>query len=72
MGEIQGQDDGRSFSWRELLQRWSDEWLDPVLHEQERTEPFPDEVRRARRLGAAGATREEAGALEDRLGTKCR
>lgn len=42
--------------WRELLQRWSDEWLDPVLHEQERSEPFPDAVRAARWLGSAGAT----------------
>ncbi|MGI3201371.1 SMI1/KNR4 family protein [Streptomyces sp. GLT-R25] len=68
MGEIQNQDDGLSFAWRDLLQRWSDEWLDPVLQEQERSEPFPDEVRRARWLGAAGATCEEVGTLEDRLG----
>jgi hypothetical protein len=57
------------YPWRDLLQRWSDELLDPVLHEQERAEPFPDEVRSAHWLGAAGATREEVGALEDRLGT---
>ncbi|MFE2932461.1 SMI1/KNR4 family protein [Streptomyces sp. NPDC059278] len=56
--------------WRELLQRWSDEWLDPVLHEQERSEPFPDEVRAARWLGSAGATPQELAALEVRLGTE--
>ncbi|MEV6744517.1 SMI1/KNR4 family protein [Streptomyces sp. NPDC051080] len=55
--------------WRELLQRWSDEWLDPVLHEQERSEPFPDAVRAARWLGSAGATPQELAALEARLGT---
>ena len=32
------------------------------------SEPFPDEVRRARRLGGGGVTGEEVGALEDRLG----
>ncbi|MGW5178534.1 SMI1/KNR4 family protein [Streptomyces sp. NPDC004082] len=68
MGDIRGQGDGSSFAWRELLGRWSEEWLDPVLHEQERSEPFPDEVRKARWLGAAGATRGEVAALEDRLG----
>ncbi|MEV5086182.1 SMI1/KNR4 family protein [Streptomyces sp. NPDC056159] len=60
---------GQSDAWRELLQRWSDEWLDPVLHEQERTEPFPEDVRRTRWLGRAGASLDEVGALEDRLGT---
>ncbi|MEV4972203.1 SMI1/KNR4 family protein [Streptomyces scopuliridis] len=69
MGNAPGQDDGRCYAWQGLLQQWSDEWLDPVLHEQERAEPFPDEVRRARWLGAAGATSEELGALEQRLGT---
>jgi hypothetical protein len=69
VGNIRRQDDGPSYAWRDLLQRWSDEWLDPVLHEQERAEPFPDDVRRARWLGAAAATGEEVGALEDRLGT---
>ncbi|MFF1643814.1 hypothetical protein [Streptomyces sp. NPDC058240] len=39
--------------WRDLLQRWSDEWLDPVLHEQERHESFPDEVRAAHWLPGA-------------------
>ncbi|MHA5052643.1 hypothetical protein [Streptomyces sp. SD15] len=60
---------GPSYAWRNLLQRWSDEWLDPVLHEQERAEPFPDKVRRAHWLGTAGAPAEEVRALEDRLGT---
>ncbi|MFJ2883314.1 SMI1/KNR4 family protein [Streptomyces sp. NPDC086796] len=55
--------------WRDLLQRWSDEWLDPVLHEQERHTPFPDEIRAARWLGAPGATPGELAALEQRLGT---
>ncbi|MFB8034415.1 SMI1/KNR4 family protein [Streptomyces sp. NPDC056004] len=55
--------------WRDLLRRWSEEWLDPVLHEQERHQPFPDEVRAARRLGSEGATPEELAALEARLGT---
>ncbi|MET7382312.1 hypothetical protein ABZT08_26465 [Streptomyces sp. NPDC005526] len=32
------------------------------------SEPFPEDVRRARWLGRAGAGLEEAGALEDRLG----
>ncbi|MEU1599644.1 SMI1/KNR4 family protein [Streptomyces sp. NPDC005708] len=59
----------QSYAWRELLQRWSDEWLDPVLHEQERAEPFSENVRRARWLGRAGASVEDVGALEDRLGT---
>lgn len=68
MGNIRGQDDRPSYAWRDLLQCWSDEWLDPILHEQERAEPFPDEVRRARWLGAAGATEGEVSALEDRLG----
>ena len=49
---------------------------DPVLREQERAEPFPDEVRRARRLDGGGVTGEEVGALEDRPGamlpTSCR
>ncbi|MFD3379776.1 MULTISPECIES: SMI1/KNR4 family protein [unclassified Streptomyces] len=68
MGNIRGHSDGPSFAWRDLLQRWSDEWLDPVLHEQERAEPFPAEVRKARWLGSGGATGEEVDALEDRLG----
>ncbi|MEU1347078.1 SMI1/KNR4 family protein [Streptomyces sp. NPDC005795] len=54
--------------WRDLLQRWSDEWLDPVLHEQERHEPFPAEVRAARWLGGPGATPGELTGLEQRLG----
>ncbi|MGW1405915.1 SMI1/KNR4 family protein [Streptomyces sp. NPDC002403] len=54
--------------WRDLLQRWSDAWLDPVLHEQERHEPLPDEIRTARWLGGPGATPEELAELEDRLG----
>ncbi|MFJ7197118.1 MULTISPECIES: SMI1/KNR4 family protein [unclassified Streptomyces] len=54
--------------WRDLLQRWSDEWLDPVLHEQERHEPFPDGIRTARWLGGPGATPAELAELEDRLG----
>ncbi|MFD4863366.1 SMI1/KNR4 family protein [Streptomyces atratus] len=69
MGSTQSQDDGRCYAWRDLLQRWSDEWLDPVLHEQERVEPFPGKVRKARWLGAAGATGEDLSALEQRLGT---
>jgi hypothetical protein len=69
VSDIQGQYDAQSYAWRELLQRWSDEWLDPVLHEQERAEPFSEEVRRARWLGGAGASVEEVGALEDRLST---
>ncbi|MGW7264901.1 SMI1/KNR4 family protein [Streptomyces sp. NPDC054842] len=68
MSDIQGQGVGSVFTWRELLQRWSEEWLDPVLYEQERAEPFPDAVREARWLGGAGATREEVDALEGRLG----
>lgn len=68
MGDARGQHGEHSYVWRELLQRWSDEWLDPILHEQERTEPFPEDVRRARWLGRAGASVEEVGALEDRLG----
>ncbi|MCX5384133.1 SMI1/KNR4 family protein [Streptomyces sp. NBC_00083] len=64
-----GEDAGRRFAWRALLQRWSDEWLDPVLHEQERAEPFPDEMRAARWLGGEGATPEVLRALEQRLGT---
>ena len=55
--------------WRDLLQRWSDEWLDPVLHEQERHEPFPAEVRAARWLGGPGAAPGELTELEERLGT---
>ncbi|MFE6662135.1 SMI1/KNR4 family protein [Streptomyces sp. NPDC057697] len=55
--------------WRELLQRWSDEWLDPIRHEQERHEPFPAAIRAARWLGAPGATPEELTALEQRLHT---
>ncbi|MEU1467765.1 SMI1/KNR4 family protein [Streptomyces sp. NPDC005761] len=54
--------------WRDLLQRWSDEWPDPVLHEQERSEPFPAEVRAARWLGGPGATPDELTGLEQRLG----
>lgn len=69
MSDKRGQSDGQSYAWRELLQRWSDEWLDPVLHEQERTEPFSEDVRRARWLGQAGASLDEVGALEDGLGT---
>ncbi|MFE4535223.1 SMI1/KNR4 family protein [Streptomyces scopuliridis] len=69
MGNAPGQDSGRCYAWQALLQQWSDEWLDPVLHEQERAEPFSEEVRRARWLGAAGATSEELDALEQRLGT---
>ncbi|WP_326815241.1 SMI1/KNR4 family protein [Streptomyces sp. NBC_01762] len=69
MSDIRGQYGEQSYAWRELLQRWSDEWLDPVLHEQEGAEPFSEDVRRARWLGRAGANLEEVGALEDRLGT---
>lgn len=69
MSDIRGQDGSQSYAWRELLQRWSDEWLDPVLHEQERAEPFPEEVRRARWLGRAGAGVEEVDALDGRLRT---
>ncbi|MEU9101629.1 SMI1/KNR4 family protein [Streptomyces sp. NPDC048361] len=68
MGNTQEQNEGQLFAWRELLQRWSDEWLDPVLHEQERAEPFPEEVRKARWLGGAGAAAEDLRALEQRLG----
>ncbi|MYW68589.1 SMI1/KNR4 family protein [Streptomyces sp. SID8379] len=68
MDEEPGQDGGHRYAWRELLQRWSDEWLDPVLHEQERAEPFPEAVRRARWLGTAGVTDEELAAQEKRLG----
>ncbi|MEE1770573.1 SMI1/KNR4 family protein [Streptomyces sp. JV185] len=56
--------------WRDLLQRWSDEWLDPVLHEQERHEPFPDGIRAARWLGGPGATPGELAGLEERLGVR--
>ncbi|MFJ9843824.1 SMI1/KNR4 family protein [Kitasatospora sp. NPDC101155] len=56
------------YPWRDLLQRWSDEWLDPILHEQERSEPFPPDVRAARWLGAAGAVSDEVAAVEERLG----
>ncbi|MFB7356061.1 SMI1/KNR4 family protein [Streptomyces gardneri] len=69
MENPQSQDDGPRYAWRDLLQRWSDEWLDPVLHEQERAEPFPDEVRSARWLGATGATSKDLSTLEQRLGT---
>ncbi|MFF8611247.1 SMI1/KNR4 family protein [Streptomyces sp. NPDC015350] len=55
--------------WRDLLQRWSDAWLDPVRHEQERAEPFPPGTRAARWLGTTGATPEELADLEQRLGT---
>ncbi|WP_234380185.1 SMI1/KNR4 family protein [Streptomyces sp. CMB-StM0423] len=58
-----------SHPWSDFLQRWSDEWLDPVLHEQERPQPFPDDVRTSRRLGTAGATGKELKALEARLDT---
>lgn len=68
MSDIRGHDSEQSYAWRELLQRWSDEWLDPVLHEQGRAEPFSEDVRRARWLGRAGAGVEEVSALEDRLG----
>ncbi|MFC4465346.1 SMI1/KNR4 family protein [Streptomyces xiangluensis] len=68
MDNVRGHGGGPAYAWRDLLQRWSDEWLDPVLHEQERAEPFPDEVHRARWLGSGGATTEEVDALEDRLG----
>ncbi|MFF3068889.1 SMI1/KNR4 family protein [Kitasatospora sp. NPDC057936] len=57
-----------TYAWRELLQRWSDEWLDPILHEQERPEPFPAEVRAARWLGTTGALDGEVAQLEKRLG----
>ncbi|MFB7591970.1 SMI1/KNR4 family protein [Streptomyces sp. NPDC056169] len=40
-----------------------------MLHEQELAEPFPGAVRRARWLGATGATGEELSTLEQRLGT---
>lgn len=60
---------GRTHPWRDLLQRWSDEWLDPVLHEPERSEPFPAEVRAARWLGGPGVTPGELAGLEQRLGT---
>ncbi len=56
------------FPWRGLLQRWSDEWLEPVLHEQERSEPFTAEVREARWLGTSGVSQAEVVALEERLG----
>ncbi|MFI0718030.1 SMI1/KNR4 family protein [Streptomyces sp. NPDC021224] len=68
MGGTPDQANGCTYKWRDLLQRWSDEWLDPVLHEQELAEPFPEEVRRARWLGATGATNEELETLEQRLG----
>ncbi|GGN49068.1 hypothetical protein GCM10011579_002450 [Streptomyces albiflavescens] len=63
-----GQEDEPLYAWRDLLQRWSDEWLDPILHEQERPEPFPQEVRAARWLGTSGASPDEVEALEERLG----
>ncbi|MFE2544109.1 SMI1/KNR4 family protein [Actinacidiphila glaucinigra] len=69
MSDLQGRSGARYYAWRELLQRWSDEWLDPVLHEQERAEPFSEEVRRARWLGGAGARAEQVEALEERLRT---
>ena len=69
MRNAPGQEGTRRYPWRGLLQRWSDEWLDPILHEQERAEPFPEAVRGARWLGAPGATGEEFGALEQRLDT---
>ncbi|AZQ39929.1 SMI1/KNR4 family protein [Streptomyces cyaneochromogenes] len=70
MGSVRDHGGEPAYAWRDLLQRWSDEWLDPVLHEQERAEPFPDEVRRTRWLGSGGATGEEVDALEDRLSAK--
>lgn len=70
MGDELGGCEGSVGAWRDLLQRWSDEWLDPVLHEQERAEPFPDEVRRARWLGTSGATVQDLHALEERLGSE--
>ncbi|MGW1803040.1 SMI1/KNR4 family protein [Streptomyces sp. NPDC001984] len=57
-----------TFAWRDLLQRWSEEWLDPILHEQERSEPFPPAVHDARWLGTAGASAEDIAQLEKRLG----
>ncbi|MFF0205644.1 SMI1/KNR4 family protein [Streptomyces sp. NPDC005017] len=59
-----------TYAWRELLQRWSDDWLDPVLHEDERVEPFPAEVRAARWLGRAGADDGKITRLEARLGRR--
>lgn len=59
----------RAYAWRDLLQRWSDEWLDPILHEQERSEPFSSAVHDARWLGGEGASTEEITRLEKRLGT---
>ncbi|MFE1443326.1 SMI1/KNR4 family protein [Streptomyces sp. NPDC058739] len=53
-----------------MLQRWSDDWLDPVLHEDERVEPFPAEVRAARWLGRAGADDGKITRLEARLGRR--
>ncbi|MEV6205720.1 SMI1/KNR4 family protein [Kitasatospora sp. NPDC051914] len=58
-----------SYPWRELLQRWSDDWLDPVLHEQESPEPFPSAMRETRWLGGRGADAAEIVRLEQRLGT---
>ncbi|TWG00677.1 SMI1/KNR4 family protein SUKH-1 [Kitasatospora viridis] len=59
-----------AYAWRGLLQRWSDEWLDPVLREQERPEPFPADIRAARWLGTAGAGSDEIAELEERLGVR--
>lgn len=59
---------GTIYPWRDLLQRWSDEWLDPILHEQERSEPFPPAVRAARWLGSRGVHADEVRQLEERLG----
>lgn len=70
MGGEPGDGAGSVLAWRDLLQRWSDEWLDPVLHEQERAEPFADAVRRARWLGTRGASAPDLDALEERLGVR--
>nr|WSX75538.1 SMI1/KNR4 family protein [Streptomyces sp. NBC_00899] len=42
--------------------------MNPVLHEQERSEPFSPEVHVARWLGSASASAEEIVQLEERLG----
>ncbi|WP_405015819.1 SMI1/KNR4 family protein [Kitasatospora sp. NBC_00070] len=68
MSNPESQTPERAYPWRELLQRWSDEWLDPILHEQERSEPFSSAVRAARWLGGEGARAEEIAQLEKRLG----
>jgi hypothetical protein len=67
MTDTAGETSTTHYPWHELMERWSEVWLDPDRDETERR--FPDAAHRQRWLGSDGASEARIEALEERLGT---